>query len=72
MNHARTFTMAGCFRRASAPASLRAVSAAASTSAGLAPPSASARLSRIQMLTTALPAPAHCPDQRCCMLAIME
>ena len=53
-----TLTMAGCLRRARAPASRRDVSAAASISAGLAPPSAMARLSRIQMLTTGLAVPA--------------
>lgn len=53
-----TLTMAGCLRRARAPASRRDVSAAASISAGLAPPSAMARLSRIQMLTTGVAVPA--------------
>ena len=47
-----TFTTAGCLRRARALASRRAVSAAASISAGLAPASAMLRLSRIHMLTT--------------------
>lgn len=50
--------MAGCLRRARAPASRRAVSAAASISAGLAPASAIVRLSRIQMLTTGDAVPA--------------
>ena len=53
-----TLTTAGCLRRARAPASRREVSAAASISAGLAPPSAMARLSRSQMLTTGLAVPA--------------
>ena len=54
----QTFTTAGCLMRARALASRRAVSAAASISAGLAPPSAMLRLSRIQMLTTAIAGPA--------------
>ena len=48
----QTLTMAGCLKRERAQASLRAVSAAASTSAGLTPVSAMARLSKIQMLAS--------------------